>query len=427
MTSKLKTSREWSWLAILLIGMLSIVITSCGDDDDNAVTPEPVEPEEASQAFLLGYRTNTPNGQVYYMSTHENIPNSIDISQAVEIGLGGNTSITSFNGQPYSWNGDAATMTQWSIDKSTLELTVEGILSFGSTGYSGEAFPIFISETQAYVTRLTEGLVVEWNPSTMEITEVINVPTLPDLGVEYSPYTDVVKYEAGGKIVMPIWIGTPRQCCDFDNYDGAMIAVFDPATKILEYKRDNRLLSTGPEFARSDNGDLYVSPVRENSFIEPYFNVDTTQLAKPFNLLRIDQSGNIDPTFEFDIAEVLPITFFRAASGVFNNKFIFTYADDTWQWPDAYDDRFQVFGGAEFQTVAVDLTTGEVESFSTEFGSVNYRATLAGTDYFVSTNFDPNTFEVNESKLLVQGSLVDDFTEVSSIQAGQFVHIDKLF
>ena len=179
-----------------MIKLFSIVIAfglfsnGCSDDDPPAPT-DPVN-TEAESAYLLGYRVETPEGRVYYMEAHEEIPSNSNVSEAVELGL--NRRIFSYGEHPYIWSGDDATMTKWTLDKTTLELSTDGVVSFGNTGISGfVAPPIFLSETQAFFSELAEGVIVEWNPTTMEITKVHNVDPLPDVGVPIDWYKGLVQ------------------------------------------------------------------------------------------------------------------------------------------------------------------------------------------------------------------------------------------
>ena len=175
--TKLNRLKRRSCLAILSIVFFLVGTTSCKEDDG----VEMDEKQEAMSAWILGYRTETPQGNVYYLEAHEDVPSKTNSANAVELGL--NSRIYSYGEHAYTWNGDAATITKWEVEKTTLELSPAGIISFASVGVSGNiAEPAFISETSAYTTRLSEGIVVEWNPSTMEIIQVYDVDPFPELG-----------------------------------------------------------------------------------------------------------------------------------------------------------------------------------------------------------------------------------------------------
>ncbi|MEM1408801.1 MAG: hypothetical protein AAGG59_18600, partial [Bacteroidota bacterium] len=220
-----RINEKQAWKTLLLIATISFGAVSCGDDDDS--DDEVVIAEEAEAGWLIGYRTSTPQGLIWYMEVNEELPAETDQSNAVEIGLNGD--IFTFNGGVWTWNGDAATITKWEVDRSTLEFSVTGLLSLASSGISGNAPNVFFSDTQAFVSFLAEGLVVEWNPSTMEIIKVHEVDPLPDLGASFGFYTEQVIYATSdGKIMMPIVFSTPNSTSEFPNPAGAMMAIFDP-------------------------------------------------------------------------------------------------------------------------------------------------------------------------------------------------------
>ncbi|MEO1097639.1 MAG: hypothetical protein AAFX57_07785, partial [Bacteroidota bacterium] len=227
------------WGTLLLISTMAFGTISCDDDDSEDGV---MSVEEAEAGWLIGYRTRTPQGLVWYMEVNEELPAETDQASAVEIGFNGN--IFTFGSGVWTWNGDAATITKWEVDRTTLEFSVSGLLSLASAGIAGNAPNVFFSETRAFVSFLSEGLVVEWNPSTMEIITVHEVDPLPDLGASFGFYTEQVIYATSdGKIMMPIVFPPPNSTTEFPNPPGAMMAVFDPVASSIVYNRDNRMIA----------------------------------------------------------------------------------------------------------------------------------------------------------------------------------------
>ncbi|MGD1889690.1 MAG: hypothetical protein ACFB15_03670, partial [Cyclobacteriaceae bacterium] len=97
------------------------------EDDNNTVTLDPNDGQEAASAYFFGYRDFTPQGSVYYIEVQEEIGSGTNTSSAVEIGL--NAYVTSYGEHPYSFNGSAGTVTKWDVDKTALELYTSDILS----------------------------------------------------------------------------------------------------------------------------------------------------------------------------------------------------------------------------------------------------------------------------------------------------------
>ncbi|MGD1894471.1 MAG: hypothetical protein ACFB15_28235 [Cyclobacteriaceae bacterium] len=368
-----KTTKRWTWITMLLIGMVSVGISSCGDDDDNNnVTPEPEEPEEVESAWIYGFRLPTPQGRVYYMAAAEEVPSQVDISQVVEVGL--NVRLYSYNGHPYTWNENAATMTKWDVDRTTLELSVSGVLSLGGSGVSGFVErPIFFSETRAFTIQLEEQLIVEWNPTSMEINQVFNIPSLPDVGNDNLQwYTQTFRFvTSDGKILMNIVKRTPDNCCGSSELstNGAIMAVFDPEIGSIQYIEDERTYCGDKILQDPIDGSLYLPSSGENSFLDPYF--DTSGLPPRFSVLKLNADGTFDPDFFVDLTDIIDISFYAISTYVYDGNLVCTYIDQAdHSHAASYDDRFTNLGDNR-RTVIIDLETGDLTTFDS-FNNLGY-------------------------------------------------------
>ncbi len=178
------------------------------------------------------------------MEVNENIPDETNVSNAVELGFG--SRILSFGEHPYSWNDNAGTITKWNVDRATLEFSVDGIISFASNGISGNIglTIVFVSETEGYVQDIFEGVIVEFNPSLMEITQVINfdLPPITDPTNGFYFINDPVFIPETQKILYGISY-FPTGCCEYDGPNGLIVGVFDTRSKTMEYKQDDRLVA----------------------------------------------------------------------------------------------------------------------------------------------------------------------------------------
>lgn len=408
---------------MLSIVAISFLIFSCSNDDNNARNPNLVE---AESAWMIGYRSDTPQGRIYYMEVGENIPSETNVSNAVELGL--NARIYSFGDSPFTWNGDAGTITKWEVDRTTLELSVEGLVSFASIGITGNRTePIFVSETEAYMENLQEGVVVQWNPSTMEITDVFNVVVPPELPNGTGQYlvSAFVTYDSNNNNIIYSLDYLPSSCCEYLGPDGVVIGVFNTETKSLEYKLDNRLISSRVNI-QNEEGDIYIAPAVGSVYMEEYFNANGSDLSGGLTVLRLNANGDFDPNFSFDLRSVLPVEVANGFSVIFNDKIVFSYVDSNeTQLPDSYDDRSAIFQ-ADFISVAVDLETGEVLPFDA-FDGFNYSAfthTTDGIKYIVGGTFGGDQPE--ESSILRQNGF-NDFTVVSSHVGGSMLRVGRLW
>ena len=384
-----KTIKNYKWATLFLIGAMSIGITSCSDDDNTDVTSGG---QEVASAWLTGYFTSTPQGRLYYIEANENILDETNVSNAVELGFG--SRITSFGEHPYSWNDDAGTITKWDVDRTTLEFSVEGIISFASLGISGNiGLDIrFVSETKAYVPFIAEGLIVEFNPSVMEITQVIEFDfpfTEPVFGFYFT--NEPVFIPDTEKIIYGISY-FPTGCCDYDGPNGFPIAVLDTRTNTVEFKQDDRLLSA-ESLVRGEDGNIYINPGLGHSLAVEYMDNIPSGVSAELNVLRIDENGDFDTDFSFNLKSVLPTQFARAFEVPSSGDLIqFIYADSTTsRFGESFYDRFTIFDDfSDWPVATVNVVTGNVSIFTDfdEFNYVGFGHTTNGTRYSVVGFFE---------------------------------------
>ncbi|MEM9720534.1 MAG: hypothetical protein AAGA10_14835 [Bacteroidota bacterium] len=407
-----KNSKGWVWMRMLLIGIISLSIISCDEDDDDMVDMEP-EVQEVESAWVTGYFVGTPQGRVWYLRVDEEVPTEFDASEAVELGF--NQRMYSFGENPYVWDSDARTMTKWEVDKTDLSLSPAAIMSLASTGYqSFVAYPAFISETQAFVTNLTEGLIIEWNPSDMTITEVHQVEPLMSIH-EGASVNEFFNYVKGNKIFMPIGQDGPPNCCDINTSNmGATVAVFDVNTKTLEYVKDDRLMSSVFRFVSDESGSFYVQPIDENSWISEYFDFEPSDTPSPHTVLKFNDDGTFDPSFQLNLDEVLDIEVYSEAVLVADNKIVFNYYDSNdGQLAPSYEDSRSLFDEVSARTVAVDLTTGEVTDFTalSKYDFIIIYNTIDGVNYYVAFTSEVTAFDTS---YIVRQDAIDSYTELGT-------------
>jgi len=415
----MKQLKKTGIYSLMLIAMAMLSITSCNKDDDD-INPDPVN---AESAIFIGFRVQTPSGNIQYIDVNSSIPEEITIDGAVE--LGKNQSIYSFGEHPYTWSNDASTLTKWNVDKTDLSLSVGGVMSLASTGlneFFGE--PVFMSETQAYFTNLPEGKIVEFNPEEMTVTQVHDVTPLSFPGIDGDTwYTEWdAKIVRSGKIIMPIGYFAGS---DFSTPDGATVATFDIASNTITYNTDSRSMAgTYRKLIDESTGNIYQSPAFDNPFAA-YYTSQTNPLPTQ-TLLKINPDGTYDPNFSLDIGDSLNATGINLVSLVFDNKAIVTYsAESDFQIPQDPADRWNSFNLENITKSTIDLTTGEVKPFT---ALDNYKLFLPhtiidGVNYMWARN-DINDTEF--SYLLRQNS-IDSYTEVTELVGGQIRRIRKLW
>jgi len=405
--------------SLLLIAIAMLSITSCKKDDDD-INPDT---GNAESAILYGFRTQTPSGVVYYMNVFPEIPANPSTSDAIELGAGWSNRIWSFGEHPYTWNGDASTLTKWNVSKTDLSLSVGDVMSFASTGLSGDfGPPAFLSETKAYFFALGEGKVVEFNPAEMTIVSIHDVDPLTFSGTANGAWYDVWdKYVINGKILMPVdfFAGS-----DWETPDGATVAVFDPSTNTISYNVDTRLMAGLSKFAIDENGNMFHAPAFDNPFAAHYGGQSNPLPTR--TLLKVNDDGTYDPSFSLDLGDSLNATGINSVPLVFNNKaFVIYSAESDFQIPLNPEDRWNSYNLENVTKSTIDLTTGEIEPFTAldNYKLFNFHTTIDGVNYMWARNDIDDT----QYSYILRQNAIDDYTEVSEFVGGQIRHVRKLW
>ena len=386
----------------IMVFMLAIVVLSmaaCEDSDNDINTGE-----EFESAYIMGLRTITPGGTIYYLGAYPEIPASFDLSEMIELGTG--MRLSAFGEHAYVWNGNAGTLTKYSVS-SNLTLQVEVVMSFASTGVTGDfGSPAFFSETQAYFFALSEGKIFEFSPETMTITETIDVPVLAsseDPNATYGPFTPFITQN---KVVLPIGYFPDN----FNIPNQAAVAVFDPNSKSLTTNFDDRMAIGDFTFVPSETGEFYYGP-SVAARVDNY--ATTNDHPTTGGLLKVNEDGTFDTDFFIDLKALLNAGIVSQIPFVFDNKTPVTYVPETTEFPAEWFETF----GLETNTVLIDVETGTVIGPYT--GLDKYRGWAqpiggdkSGTVYWEAWHFTENG-ESRIDYLLTQNGL-SDWKEVST-------------
>ncbi|MEM6845384.1 MAG: hypothetical protein AAF632_24440 [Bacteroidota bacterium] len=405
------------WLTILLIGMLTVGITSCNDDDDmNDVNPDGNEKENG---WFVHFEMDSPSDRIHYMGVYNEIPEKMNPSNAVEIGIG--ASSMTYGDNVYTVNSSANTITKWEVDRVSLEFSPVGILSIASAGFSNFNEPVILSENQAFMIDLEEGSIVEWNPTTMEIIESYNVTPNPLIDYEEGSWTQTnTFYPSNGKIFMPVRFGVTDFCCDFSYPGGMMVGVLDPAAKTMEYVTDSRSFAAHVGFVENERGEMFQTPSIYNQITNDYFNHNDPGF---FTILKFNADGTYDPNFELKLDEILPIKMLRDISFISGDKIVLAYMDTT-KATLSWDDRWD-FRHGETIKVVIDMNTLEVTPFAgfEGYDSGGAFRVINGENYHGAIKFVNDQWH---STVFLENSF-GNYTEVSNIDGGLYNNLDKLW
>ncbi|MEM0941316.1 MAG: hypothetical protein AAGI25_16245 [Bacteroidota bacterium] len=407
-------NKKWAWATMLFIGLVAFGITSCSDDENNVT---PVE-GEAESAILQVVSVVTPGGSsVQYARVTPEILNEFDISQAVELGTG--VSVKAFEDDMFVINSSASTITKYSIDRSSLELKVQDILSFASTGLTSTRTLVFASSTRAFISDLNEGVILEFNPESMEITTTLNVP----VPVPNAPSNlNVAIFQAfllnSGKVVWPIDYNAGPSCCDnpVPTEGVPAIAVFDPSTNQLTYKSDPRL-PLGNRSFQSGDGTVYLGAAPWLGFFQNYFG---SLPDANYNLIRLDDNGDFEST-GFDAENVLEIDYGGNIQSAQGDEALIRYQNID-AWPESYDDRWNWWGDPAFNfDVVVSLSDNTFRPFN-EFDEYTLGVVsignVDGQNYYAAYTATSIGFEGGDQEQtvdLIRQESFDNFTTVQTI------------
>ncbi|MEP5430503.1 MAG: hypothetical protein ABJP86_15265, partial [Flavobacteriaceae bacterium] len=356
----------------------------------------------------------TPGGRVYYMGAYSEIPDELDFTDMVE--LGSSATINSFEENPYVWNGISSTLTKYEV-ADNLEIKVLDVLSFVSTGLSGGfGLPTFVSDTKAYFFALSEGKVIEFNPTTMKITETINVDVLDlsgDSDINTHTYSNIVT--ADGTVILPIGSYPDGAPDKFPQY--AELAVFDPTTKTVSYVRDTRMSMGYDTYAKGNDGSFYYRPSKNTAIAEDYSTL--TGYPTTGGLLKIQEDGTFDPDFFVDLKEVLNAHSVNSVVYVHDSKALVQYMDASFIPPTNPDDWYS----EPTSFALVDLNAKTFEPFTTfeQHGTVYTVGQMDGVEYYGNLGDSSS----GQYSVLKQNGPTD-FEIVSEAIGGSLIYIGKL-
>lgn len=359
------------FLAVFLWGVMSC------DKHPNEVNP--TTGNGTAPAVIVGNRVNTPGGTVYYMGAYPDVPNEVNYESMVE--LGSSVTISSFGEHPYVWNGNASTLTKYKV-ADDLTISITDFVSFASTGLGGFfGPPAFLSETQAYFFALGEGKVIEFNPTSMEITEIIDVDPLVEAG---DPDINAITYYSfrteEGEFLLPVG-SIPVDFNKFPQY--ALVAVFDPATKSVSYQKDTRMSLGYNNFAKDESsGNLYYRPARNTAQAEDYAKIEGAYPTTG-GLLKMRNDGTYDPDFFIDLKELVNAHAITSVIYVYGTKAVVQHIDSSWEAPADPGEWFKY----PRKLALVDLETLDIEyGFAAldQYGTVYSVGEVDGNEFYAN-------------------------------------------
>lgn len=279
----------------------------CGGDGARIVAAgaagQPAGAESPRSAIAVLSRVCGPDSCLSYLNSYESVE-AMQAAGAIDRGRGVEVPYSQgrvYDGSIYLFSRDEPTITRWTVEED-LSFTERERISFANTGTNifCEICNVFASPELAFhVDAITGGVVVAWNPQTMEIVATSEVPAavmdkLPGGSAEVVFPTSV-----GGRAFYSVsW-------ANFDTLEvhpGAAVLTFDTSTPTPELRliEDDRC---GGSYVMSpfadDEGNVYVA----GDWVGGFFQAGVPGSARaPACLLRLPSGAQaFDPDYHVDL------------------------------------------------------------------------------------------------------------------------------
>lgn len=283
------------------LGLLSLA-AGCDTNDP------PVEEEGTATEPVVAVLTRVcgPDTCQSYLNAYSSLEDvrdegTVDLSRGLELTY---SQGKVYNGSIYIFSREEPTITRYTVNDDLSIVKDERILDFHLTGT--EVFcqicNVFAGPELAYhIDAITGGVVVAWNPKTMELLETSDVPESIFSRMEGTSAELVFPTAVGGRA---FYNASWSNWETLRHYDRAAVVAFDTdtPTPTLEVIEDDRC---GGTYAMSpfadDEGNVYAMGDWEGG----YYDVGTRTERPPACLLRIKPGADeFDPDYYLNLLEV---------------------------------------------------------------------------------------------------------------------------
>lgn len=339
--------------------------------------------------ILIGTRVKTPQGRMFYLGAYQDMPTQVDPKEMVL--LGRENAIYSYGKHPYVWDGTSGILRKYVVDNAMKVKAVDSMQfknmikaeSFGSLA--------FISNEEAYAFFLAEGKVIQFNPSTMRMTESLTVPSLPmgktaevNTNTYYSFITD------DHTILLPIGINPNN----FDKFPTvAQVAVFNSRERSIRYSSDSRMSLGYNNFAVDIlNGDLYYRPSKYIARAQDYAPVSDSPPTG--GMLKVKEDGNFDSNFFVDLQKVLDAHRIVSVIYIKGKDVLVQYIEKGWQIPRDPGEWFDC--PTKLAVVDLHQMTYKNTPLLDHYGTIYPVGELDGKQYFANFGAKDGTYHFFE-------------------------------
>jgi hypothetical protein len=383
------------FLGQLWFSCSALASVACGSDEATVVAPGgegamPSGPDDPggdprAPAILIAGVLVAPDNINVYVGAFPDVPRGeLDYSRLREFG---NANVYTGNG--YVFVEEGGVVSRFSVGDD-YDLVPGPRMSWTNYGFAeaNQSYIVFGSPTRAYAFVPPIGLVIVWNPETMEITGTLplDLPTPPD-GFETYAYDGLV---VGDKVV---WNVLTANWETYEMDPGVLLAMTDATEDApLRFVRDDRCLAGGTSLADAE-GNLYVHAGGNLGVFAAYSPDPDVRTC----MLRMNAGEDtFDPDFMAD---------YRALTGsyvsypwvhVAGNQYLVKRWDPAVPLPESPDDYWD---NPALSPFLVDTETGAMEPYPDVAGGLF----MSGIPYVID---GVSYFEVSESGA-VEGGTTD--------------------
>lgn len=276
---------------------ISAGLLACSNDDttqvSGALEPAPEAPaaEQADRFVLASITIDADGNRVSYAQIIDRLTGDFDNSNAIE--APGNAVFLARGGDFFYGLAESPTWVRYSTDGGFRET---GRLSFLNYGITSMDFANVIVDDDTAVSVLTGiAQAVVWNPTTMAVKGVIDLPHLVREGYELEAFTTVAH---DGRVYVPgKWVNWEAG----EVLQRVSVTILDPATLSIVGVAEDERCGAGGRVTFDSRGYAYVMGDGRNQSMQVFASARGEPVV-PNCLLRIAPGGaDFEPDFFYEI------------------------------------------------------------------------------------------------------------------------------
>ncbi|MEM6647234.1 MAG: hypothetical protein AAF730_13380 [Bacteroidota bacterium] len=417
-------SRTWrNRFASALMVLLTLTLVAC--DSTDADDDLPPEEQGVESGILLSLQLDDADADATFMTVYEEIPSEVSLEDMIEIG-DRNARAFPIGDEIFVFDGNGV-YTKYTVDRTTLEISVAGQLDLTGLGIEGElGNPVPISEDVVYLVAYLSEQVIKFDPSNdagePEIIEVIPFQRISlDRFVPFASdnvFTGAFRYERIGDKIVAAIVNT--DVTDWTSPFESQLFVFDIPSETVTYTTDNRLSGSNFLMVELEDGTFMTYPNWVSSGLVAYGQPPTPAPSGSTGL-RVLSDGSTDPNFAVDFEQAIggggQQVVIDTIPFVFGNEALVIHWEPGTDFPANSEDWQDFFGNSTTRSL-VNLQTGAVRPFNSlsQYQRINPMGVINGDAYYSAP---PNSVDRETTPWAhVRQDGTDSFTIVHELPLG---------